>query len=172
MCIVSWKGNLFGLSLNQTISRIMAFLNGKLTGILNIKNMVDGHLSWPRGSSIEASNFSELKAREPWSLWQKAWIMNLACSSWCLGARSTFHVQRPVKLKDAGPGAAWRILLLLRFSFPRSTFAVLLNIRTFVPGCWTPVLSWSIRFVGRGHNFSFHYPRLVLRSTLGLRAHL
>ena len=33
------------------------------------------------GSSNEASNFSELKAREPWSLWQEAWIMNLACSS-------------------------------------------------------------------------------------------
>ena len=164
MCIVPWKENLFGLNSNQTISRIMAFLNGKLTGILNIKNMVDGHLSWPRGSSNEASNFSELKAREPWSLWQEAWIMNLACSSWCLGARSTFHVQRPVKLKDAGPGEPasgsscfyvcgaksrfsvgfqlqeqlWNLLhhhavWLLRFSSPRSTFAVLLNIRAFVP---------------------------------------
>ena len=200
MSTVPWKGNLFGLNLNQMISRITAFLNGKLTGILNIKNMVDGHLSWPRGSSIEVSNFSELKAREPWSLWQEAWIMNLACSSWCLGARCTFHVQRPVKLKDAEPG--FRILLLLRFSSPRFTFAVLLNLRmpglvnrlqdppasTFLvstfhvcrvvkhtnlrPGCWTPVMSWSIRFVGRGYNFSFHCPRLVLRSTLSLRAHL
>ena len=120
MCIVSWKGNLFGLSLNQTISRITAFLNGKLTGILNIKNMVDGHLSWPRGSSNEASNFSELKAREPWSLWQEAWIMNLACSSWCLGARCTFHVQRLVKLKDARmPGPVNRLQ-----DSPASTFVV------------------------------------------------
>ena len=152
MCIVSWKGNLFGLSLNQTISRIMAFLNGKLTGILNIKNMVDGHLSWPRGSSNEASNFSELKAREPWSLWQKAWIMNLACSSWCLGARSTFHVQRPVKLKDAEPGAVFRILLLLRFSSPRSTFAVLLNLRML--GLELPE-GFSCFYVSR-----LHVPRL------------
>ena len=152
MCIVPWKENLFGLNSNQTISRIMAFLNGKLTGILNIKNMVDGHLSWPRGSSNEASNFSELKAREPWSLWQEAWIMNLACSSWCLGARSTFHVQRPVKLKDAEPGAVFRILLLLRLWCKVSFLGGVSTSGAAVEPAASP---WSGFYVSR-----LHVPRL------------